>query len=68
MIKRAGGNGVLMGFVHTRYATNACLTALIAHRVVAPHSLAYAPISADVDRAVSCGEFREDIQEDFEVQ
>ncbi len=31
MIKRAGGNGVLMGLsAHTRYATNACLTALIA--------------------------------------
>ena len=39
-----------------------------AHRAVAPHALAYAPISADVHRAVSCGEFREDIQEDFEVQ
>jgi len=39
-----------------------------AHRVVTPHTLAYASISADVHRAVSCGEFREDLQDDFEVQ
>ena len=39
-----------------------------AHRAVAPHALAYALIGADVDRVVSCGEFREDFQEDFEVE
>ena len=36
--------------------------------VVILHTLAYAPVSADVHRGVICGEFREDLHDDFEVQ
>ena len=70
MTKRDGRNGVLMSrfrsctLCHQRLPDSHDR----AHRVVIPHTLAYAPISADVDRAVSRGDFREDIQEDFEVQ
>src|SRR5512135_2922969 len=39
-----------------------------AQGVVIPHTLTYAMISGDVHRAVSCGEFWEDIQDDFEVE
>jgi len=70
MTKRDGRSGVLMSrfrsctLCHQRLPDSHDR----AHRVVIPHALAYAPISADVDRAVSRGDFREDIQEDFEVQ
>ena len=55
-------------FYPSYYATNASLTALICARVVIPHTLAYASITADVHRGVSCGEFRENLHDDFEVQ